>query len=164
MLRCPAAAAELYRQTGNLARARSAYERARGLAEENGDIHTQVHVLCGLARTLAADDLDGARQAAAAAVRAGHQPGLAAALCARAEVELRAGQHEAARALARQAEAQARRTPDRAALAAGLELRGAAAAPPAQEQLEAAFELWEDVGNPVAATRVRLALATLSAG
>ncbi|HEY1643319.1 MAG TPA: BTAD domain-containing putative transcriptional regulator [Streptosporangiaceae bacterium] len=152
--------AELYRQTGNLARARSAYERARGLAEENGDIHTQVHVLCGLARTLAADDLDGARQAAAAAVERATSLELAAALCARAEVELRAGQHEAARALAGQAEAQARRTRDRAALAEALELRGAAAVPPAQEQLEAAVELWEDVGNPVAATRVRLALAT----
>ncbi len=151
--------AELYRQTGNLVRARTAFERAWDLAEENGDTHTQVHVLCGLARTLAADDLGAARQAAAMAASRATSLELASALCASAEVELWAGQHDRVRELAGQAEAQARRTRDRAALAEALELRGAAAEPPGLEQLQAAVELWEDVGNPVAATRVRLALA-----
>jgi ATP/maltotriose-dependent transcriptional regulator MalT/DNA-binding SARP family transcriptional activator len=152
--------AELYRQTGNLARARSAFERARDLAEESGDTHTQVHVLCGLARTLAADDLDAARRAAAAAVARATSLERAAALCASAEIELWAGADDQARAIAERAEAEARQTQDRAALAEALELRGAASVPPGLEQLAAAVELWEDVGNPVAATRARLALAT----
>jgi len=153
---------ELYRQRGDLVRARTSFERARALAEECDDAHTLVYALSGLARVLVDEDPAAARKAAADGVARASGLERAAALCAAAEVELRASDGVAAERFAKQAEAQARATGDRAALAESLELRGAAHVPGDEARLRSAIELWEDVGNPVGAARARLGLAILT--
>jgi DNA-binding SARP family transcriptional activator len=150
---------ELYLQRGDMLRARTSYERARALAEEGNIAHTLSRALGGLARVLADDDIAAARKAAADAVAIASSLERAAALCAAAEVELRARDTAAGDILARQAETEARATGDRAALAESLELQGAADGGTARERLSAAVALWEDIGNPVRAERTRLALA-----
>ncbi len=153
---------ELYRQRGDMVRARSSLEQARSLAEEGDDAHTLVFALAELARILAEEDLAAARQAAADGLDRASSLERGVALCAAAEVELRAGDIAAARRFARQAEAQARASGDRAVLAESLELRGAARDPGDPALLRSAIDLWEDVGNPVAAARARLGLAVLA--
>lgn len=153
---------ELYRQRGDMVRARSYLEQARSLAEEGDDAHTLVFALAGLARVLATDDIAAARQAAAAGLARASSLERGVALCAAAEVELRAGDIAAAEGFARQAEAQARAGGDRAVLAESLELRAAARVPGDEALLRSAVSLWEDMGNPVAAARARLGLAVLA--
>jgi DNA-binding SARP family transcriptional activator/ATP/maltotriose-dependent transcriptional regulator MalT len=153
---------ELYRQRGDMVRARSSFERARALAEEGDDAHTLVYALCGLARVLAEEDLGAARKNAADGVARASSLERPAALCAAAEVELRARDAVAAEKFARQAEAQARATGDRAALAESLELQGAARVPGDEARIRSAIDIWEDVGNPVGAARARLGLAILA--
>lgn len=148
----------LHRERGDLVRARICFEHAVRLAEQSDDVHALVTALGGLARTIADDDPAAARDHAARAVAAASSLELPRALCAGAWVELGAGDAAAAADLARRAEAAARRTRDRAALAESLELAWAAA--PAQERLlRDALAIWEDIGNPLAVLRVRLALA-----
>ncbi len=153
---------ELYQQRGDLVRARSSFERARALADEGDDAHTLVFALCGLARVLAEEDLAMARKTAADGLARASGLERAAALCAAAEVELRARDGAAAEEFAQQAEAQARATGDRAALAESLELQGAARVPGHEGRLRSAIDLWDDVGNPVGAARARLGLAILT--
>jgi len=153
---------ELYRQRGDMVRARTSFERARALAEEGDDVHTLVYALGGLARVLADDDIAAARKTAAEAVAIASSLERAAALCTAAEVELRARDAAAGEMLAKQAESEARATGDRAALAESLELQGAADRRTATGRLRSAIALWEDIGNPVAAARARLALAILA--
>ena len=153
---------ELYRQRGDLVRARSSFERARALAEEGDDAHTLVFALCGLALVLADEDLAAARKVAADAVARASGIERAGALCAAAEVELRAADGAMAERFAQQAEAQARATGDRAGLAQSLELQGVARVPGDEGRLRSAIEFWDDVGNPVGAARARLALAILN--
>ncbi len=153
---------ELYRQRGDIVRARGAFERARGLAAEADDAHTAASALFGLARVLADEDVAAARNAAAEAVALASSLERAAALCARAEVELRGGDGAAAADFARQAEKEARSTGDRAALAEAFELQAAARAPgDEQQRLRSAIGLWDDVGNTVGSARGRLALGML---
>ena len=153
---------ELYRQRGDTVRARSYLEQARSVAEEGDDAHTLVFALAGLARVLAEEDIDAARQAAADGLARASSLERGVALCAAAEAELRVGDIAAAERFARQAEAQARASGDRAVLAESLELRGAARVPGDEALLRSAIKLWEDVGNPVAAARARLGLAVLA--
>jgi ATP/maltotriose-dependent transcriptional regulator MalT/DNA-binding SARP family transcriptional activator len=153
---------ELYRQRGDIVRARGAFERARGLAAEADDAHTAASALFGLARVLADEDVAAARNAAAEAVALASSLERAAALCARAEVELRGGDGAAAADFARQAEKEARSTGDRAALAEAFELQAAARVPgDEQQRLRSAIGLWDDVGNTVGSARGRLALGML---
>lgn len=153
---------ELYRQRGDMVRARGCLEQARSLAEEGDDAHTLVFALAELARVLAEEDLAAARQAAADGLARATSLQRGIALCAAAEVELRAADSAAAEKFARQAQAQARASGDRAVLAESLELRGAASVPGDQALLRSAVDLWEDVGNPVAAARARLGLAVVT--
>jgi DNA-binding SARP family transcriptional activator/tetratricopeptide (TPR) repeat protein len=153
---------ELYRQRGDMVRARMSFERARGLAEEGDDVHTLVYALGGIARVLADDDIAAARKTAADGVAIATSIERAAALCTAAEVELRARETAAAEMLAKQAETEARATGDRAALAESLELQGAADSRIAAERLRTAMALWEDIGNPAGTARARLALAVLA--
>jgi DNA-binding SARP family transcriptional activator len=153
---------ELYRQRGDLVRARSSFERAQALAEAGDDAHTLVAALCGLARVVAAEDLPAARKAVADALARATGLERAAALCTAAEVELRGRDTLAAETFARQAEAQARATADQAALAESLELQGVALGEAGAARLRSAIELWDDVGNPIAAARARLTLAILA--
>jgi DNA-binding SARP family transcriptional activator len=153
---------ELYRQRGDMVRARSSFERARALADEGDDAHALVFALCGLARVLAEDDLTAARTTAADGLARASGLERAAALLAAAEVELWARDGAAVERYAKQAETQARATGDRAALAESLELQGAARVPRDEALLRSAIELWDDIGNPVGAARARLGLALLS--
>lgn len=153
---------ELYRLRGDLVRARNSFERARAAAEESDDAHTLVQALGGLARVLADDDVAAAREAAAAGLARASSLERAAALCAAAEVELRARERTTALSFAVQAEAEARATDDRAALAESLELQGAASVAGGDALLRSAVQLWEDVGNTASAARARLGLALLS--
>jgi ATP/maltotriose-dependent transcriptional regulator MalT/DNA-binding SARP family transcriptional activator len=153
---------ELYRQQGDLVRARSSFERARTVAAGSEDAHTLGPALCGLARVLAAEDTRAARETAAEGLRRASSLERAAALCAAAEVELRAGDRDAASGFARQAQAEARATGDQAALAEALELQGAAGGPDARTLLGAAVRLWQDIGNVAGAARTRLSLALLT--
>jgi ATP/maltotriose-dependent transcriptional regulator MalT/DNA-binding SARP family transcriptional activator len=153
---------ELYRQRGDMVRARSTFERARALAEEGDDVHTLVIAHCGLARVIAEEDLATARKAAADGVAIASSLERAIALCAAAEVELRARNALAAETFARQAEAEARATGDRAALAESLELQGAARPDGGESRFRSAIDLWQDVGNPVGAARARLGLAIVT--
>jgi ATP/maltotriose-dependent transcriptional regulator MalT/DNA-binding SARP family transcriptional activator len=153
---------ELYRQRGDMVRARSSFERARAQAEEGDDAHALGVALCGLARVLASDDIVAARAAAAGGLALASSLERAAALCAAAEVELLARDEGAAESFARQAEAEARATGDLAALAQALELQGAAHVPGGEARIRSAIGLWEDVGNPVGAARARLGLAMLT--
>ena len=153
---------ELYRQRGDMVRARSSFERARALADEGDDAHALVFALCGLARVLAEDDLTAARTTAADGLARASGLERAAALLAAAEVELWARDGAAVERYAKQAEIQARATGDRAALAESLELQGAARVPRDEALLRSAIELWDDIGNPVGAARARLGLALLS--
>jgi DNA-binding SARP family transcriptional activator len=153
--------AELYRQKGDLIRARVAFERSLALADQHDDSHTLVYALSGLARTLAPEDRERARQAARQAVDRSTGIERSDALCALAEVELWAGDHAAAGEWAERAAAESRRTANRAGLAEALELRAAAQRPPDETGLHAAQALWDEIANPIAAARSRLALATL---
>jgi DNA-binding SARP family transcriptional activator len=153
---------ELYRQRGDMVRARSSFERARGLAAEADDAHTVASALFGLARVLADEDLEAAKSAAAEAVATASSLERAGALCAAAEVELRGGDGAAAADYARLAEKQARATGDRAALAEAFELQAAARSPGDEGQrLRSAIGLWDDIGNTVGSARARLALGML---
>jgi ATP/maltotriose-dependent transcriptional regulator MalT/DNA-binding SARP family transcriptional activator len=153
---------ELYRQRGDMVRARGSFERAAALAGEVDDAHTLVSAFCGLARVLAEEDISAARTMATDAMARASSLERAAALCAAAEVELAARDVTAAGTFARTAEAHARATGDRAALAESLELSSASVSPADESRLRAAIELWEDIGNPVSAARARLALAILT--
>ncbi len=153
---------ELYRQRGDMVRARSSFEKARALAEEADDAHTVVFALSGLARVLADEDLAAARGAAAEAMARASGLERAAAMCAAAEVELRGHDSATADVLARQAESEARATGDRAALAESLELQAAAKVPGDEARLRSAISLWDDIGNKVGSARARLALAILT--
>ncbi len=153
---------ELYRQRGDMVRARGSFERAAALAAEVDDAHTLVSAFCGLARVLAEEDISAARAIAADAMARASSLERAAALCAAAQVELAARDATAAGTFARMAQAHARATGDRAALAESLELYSASVSPADESRLRAAIELWEDIGNPVSAARARLALAVLT--
>ena len=150
---------ELYRERGDLGRARLAFERAQRLAEAAEDVHTLVWAVCGLARALAADDPELARRHAAEALERSSSLERAHALCTSAWVELVAGDHVAAVTHASAAEREARATGDRPALADSLTLQGMASRPPREQPLRTAAQLWGEVGNRIAERRTLLLLA-----
>jgi DNA-binding SARP family transcriptional activator len=147
-------------ERGDLARARVSLERARRLAERAGDVHAEAAALCGLSRVLVEEDLDAARVHARHALERATDLERAVALCAAALVELRADELDAARSLAAEAQAVAERTNDRASLARALEIQGAAMRPFDLARIEAAARLWREVGDPIAAHRADMILAT----
>lgn len=149
----------LYRERGDLTRARLAFERGERLAERSEDAHTLVFAHCGLARTLAGDDPSRGRAHARKAIELASSLERAQALCAAAWVELCAGDREAAAAMAGDAESEARATGDRPSLADALALRGIASRPPDGHLLTVAVELWAAIGNVIAQRRALLVLA-----
>jgi len=120
-----------------------------------------VHARCGLARVLAWDDPQAAREHVAGTLELASSLERAYALCSAAWVELRAGDPDAAASHAGEAEREARATGDRPGIAEALELQGLAARPPSEERLQAAAELWGELGSPIARERTLLALATI---
>jgi ATP/maltotriose-dependent transcriptional regulator MalT/DNA-binding SARP family transcriptional activator len=155
----------VYRERGDLALARAAYEEAIGFAERAGDLQGLVPALAGLARVLAGDEPERAAGLAERAV--GYGPGMAwvEAQLAAGWVALAAGEREPAAGFAAAAAAAAGTRRDRAGLAEALELRALAAPDPARElpRLREAASIWAAVGNRLGRARNALAQARLAA-
>jgi ATP/maltotriose-dependent transcriptional regulator MalT/DNA-binding SARP family transcriptional activator len=153
----------VYRERGDLALARAAYEEAIGFAERAGDLQGLVPALAGLARVLAGDEPERAAKLADRAV--GYGPGMAwvEAQLAAGWVALAAGEREPAAGFAAAAAAAAGTRRDRAGLAEALELRALAAPDPAKElpRLREAASIWAAVGNRLGEARNALAQARL---
>jgi ATP/maltotriose-dependent transcriptional regulator MalT/DNA-binding SARP family transcriptional activator len=154
---------DVYRERGDLALARAAYEEAVALAERSGDLQGLVPAQAGLAQVLAGDEPRRARKLAEQAV--GHGPGMSyvAAQLAAGWVTLARGERRQAARLADAAARTARSRRDRVGIATALELRAMAAAEPAAElaRLGEAATIWAAVGNQVGQARNALAVARL---
>jgi DNA-binding SARP family transcriptional activator len=152
---------DVYRERGDLALARAAYEESARRADAMGDVQVLVPSLAGLARVLAADDPEQARALAERAVGYGAGMGQVGALLALGHVALAAGDLEAAARAAAEAGAAARARRERAGLAEALELEGCAAgsARARQSAFEQAVAVWRDLRNPLGEARAQLALA-----
>jgi DNA-binding SARP family transcriptional activator len=152
---------DVYRERGDLALARAAYEESARRSEAMGDVQALVPALAGLARVLAFDDPDQAAALAARAVGYGAGMGQVGALLAAGHVALAAGDADAAAQAAADAGAAARARRERAGLAEALELEGRAA-PSSQARvgaLEQAVAVWRELRNPLGEARAQLALA-----
>jgi ATP/maltotriose-dependent transcriptional regulator MalT/DNA-binding SARP family transcriptional activator len=154
----------VYRERGDLALAKAAYEEAVGFAEPSGDLQGLVPALAGLARVLAGDEPDRAAELADRAL--GYGPGMAwvEAQLAAGWVALAAGERERASAAAAAAADAAGTRRDRAGLAEALELRALAAPDPAGElaRLREAASIWAAIGNRLGEARNALAQARLA--
>jgi ATP/maltotriose-dependent transcriptional regulator MalT/DNA-binding SARP family transcriptional activator len=154
---------DVYRERGDLALARAAFEEAAERADEAGDVQALVPSLAGLARVVASDDPE---RAAALAERArGYGPGMAyvGALLAASDVALRRGDRARAAELASDAANEAGARRDRAGLAEALELGAAAESEPARARslAEEAIAIWREIRNPFGEARTQLALARM---
>jgi DNA-binding SARP family transcriptional activator/tetratricopeptide (TPR) repeat protein len=152
---------DVYRERGDLALARAAYEEAARRSDAQGDVQALVPALAGLARVLAADYPEQALALAARAVGYGAGMGQVGALLALGHVELAAGNVEAAARAAADAGAAARARRERAGLAEALELEGRAD-PSRPGALEQAIAVWRDLRNPLGEARARLCLAEVA--
>ena len=154
----------VYRERGDLALAKAAYEEAASFAELSGDLQGLVPALAGLARVLAGDEP--ARAAELADRALGYGPGMAwvEAQLAAGWVALAAGEPEQAAAAAAAAATAAGTRRDRAGLAEALELRALAAPDPAEElpRLREAASIWAAIGNRLGQARNALAQARLA--
>ena len=154
----------VYRERGDLALAKAAYEEAVSFAELSGDLQGLVPALAGLARVLAGDEP--ARAAELADRALGYGPGMAwvEAQLAAGWVALAAGEPEQAAAAAAAAATAAGTRRDRAGLAEALELRALAAPDPAEElpRLREAASIWAAIGNRLGQARNALAQARLA--
>ena len=154
----------VYRERGDLALAKAAYEEAASFAELSGDLQGLVPALAGLARVLAGDEP--ARAAELADRALGYGPGMAwvEAQLAASWVALAAGEPEQAAAAAAAAATAAGTRRDRAGLAEALELRALAAPDPAEElpRLREAASIWAAIGNRLGQARNALAQARLA--
>jgi len=156
---------DVYRERGDLALARAAYEEAARRSEAQGDVQALVPALAGLARVLAADDPEQARELAASAAGYGAGMGQVGAHLAVGHVALAAGDTGAAAEAAAAAGAAARARRERAGLAEALELEGRAAGSERARigALEQAIAVWRDLRNPLGEARAQLSLAQVTA-
>jgi ATP/maltotriose-dependent transcriptional regulator MalT/DNA-binding SARP family transcriptional activator len=151
---------DVYRERGDAALARAAYEEAARRGDAMGDLQALVPSLAGLARVLASDDPEQAGALAQRAAGYGAGMGEAAALLAVGHVALAAGDRDGAALAAAQAGAAARGRRDRARMAEALELEGMSAATERARHaaLEQAVAIWHELGNPLGEARAQLAL------
>lgn len=152
---------EIYRLRDDQVQARLAFERALLAGESAEDTQTVVQASAGLAWMLARENPAAAQAYADRALKVASALSRADALNAAAWVALVTGESAVAGARSAEAEVEAQRNNERAALATALELR--CAADPSHDigLLQAALAVWVEIGNPVAAARCRLALASL---
>jgi ATP/maltotriose-dependent transcriptional regulator MalT/DNA-binding SARP family transcriptional activator len=155
---------EVYRERGDLAQARAAYEQAIASAERAGDAQGLVPALAGLARVVAPADGEQAGDLARRALDSGSGFALVGAVLAAGWTALSLGDREHASEKAAQAVALASDRRDRAGLAEAIELSVLSEAEPTRsaERLEESISIWHELGSPVRATRAELALARLS--
>jgi len=151
---------DVYRERGDAALARAAYEEAARRGDAMGDLQALVPSLAGLARVLASDDPVQAGALAQRAAGYGAGMGEAAALLAVGHVALAAGDRDGAALAAAQAGAAARGRRDRARMAEALELEGLSGATERARHaaLEQAVAIWHELGNPLGEARAQLAL------
>ena len=154
---------EVYRERGNLAQARAAFEEAAAIAEASGDQQGLVPALAGLATVLAGEEPERARDLAQRALSSGTGLGYVSALLAAGWVAAVAGERETARKRAAEAAATARSRRDRAGLAEALALTAMVASNPRHEtqRLQEAAAIYREIGNPLGVGKVELALATI---
>jgi ATP/maltotriose-dependent transcriptional regulator MalT/DNA-binding SARP family transcriptional activator len=155
---------DVYRERGDLALARAAYEEAARRSDAQGDVQALVPALAGLARVLAADDPEQAHELAARAAGYGAGMGQVGAQLAVGHVALAAGDTAAAGQAAAAAGAAARARRERAGLAEALELEGRAASSERARigALEQAIAVWRDLRNPLGEARAQLSLAEIA--
>ena len=146
---------DVYRERGDAALARAAYEEAARRGDAMGDLQALVPSLAGLARVLAGDDPEQASALAQRAAGFGAGMGEAAALLAVGHVALAASDRAGAARAAAQAGTAARGRRDRARMAEALELEGLAAATERARHaaLEQAVAIWHELGNPLGEAR-----------
>ena len=157
---------EVYRERGDFALARAAYQEAIALSEQGGDLQGLVPALAGLARVLVDEEPDEAARLADRAVAAGPGMAFVAALLAAGWVALARGRPAEAAEHAGRAAAEARSRRDRAGLAEALELRARTSVEPElePERLEESRAIWREIHNPLGEARVELALARSRGG
>ena len=157
---------DVYRERGDAALARAAYEEAARRGDAMGDLQALIPALAGLARVLATDDPEQASVLAQRAAGYGAGMGEAAALLAVGHVALAASDRAGAARAAAQAGAAARGRRDRARMAEALELEGVAAVTERARHaaIEQAVAIWHELGNPLGEARAQLALALAQPG
>jgi ATP/maltotriose-dependent transcriptional regulator MalT len=157
---------DVYRERGELALARSAYEEGVRVAEEVGDTQGLIPALAGLARVIASEDLERALSLLGRADSFAPSIYQNRAVLARGWVLLGTGDRASATAIADRVAELAHARRDRARLAEALELAALAAtdAVVITARLRAAGEIWAQLGNPIGRLRVELASATLGIG
>ena len=155
---------EVYRERGDTALARAAFEEAIAQAEAAGDLQGLGPALAGLARLLAVDEQEAAGQLARRACELEYGMAEVQALLADGWVALACGDRERAAQRGFDAGAAARSRRDLAGLAESLELRVLAAPEPVAELrwLEEAAGLWRELRSRIRETHVELLTALLT--
>jgi DNA-binding SARP family transcriptional activator len=151
---------DFYGERGDVARARVVYQEALDGADPRA-VRMRSVGLGGVAQMLAGDDPDRAAELASEAVElaVNERPEL---LVIAGWVALRRGELEQAAGLAEEAEEDSRRRGARPQIASALELRAFCSSTPDTSLLEEALTVRRELGEPVAAARVELALARTS--
>ncbi|GIH03754.1 hypothetical protein Rhe02_18210 [Rhizocola hellebori] len=156
---------DLHRERGRLSEARAAYEESLRASTAHGNRQATVPALCGLARTVAAEDPALAAQLARQATEHASGPVTTTALLACGHAALGRGEAAEARRLALAAADSASQHRDRAGLAESLELRASATVDQRERRqcLSEALVIWRGASAGLDADRVRVALGRLPA-
>ena len=151
---------DVYRERGNLAQARAAYEEAVKIAEACGDVQGAVPALANLATVVAGEDPDHATALAERAIGYGPGLGYVRALLAGGWVAAHCRDLKRAAALANEAVALARTRRDRAGLAEALALACLTSDRPRlrADDLREAASIWAAIGDLVGEARAAIAL------
>jgi ATP/maltotriose-dependent transcriptional regulator MalT/DNA-binding SARP family transcriptional activator len=155
---------DVYRERGDLAVARAAYEESIEIADAAGDLQGLVPALCGLARVLVPDEPQRAIELADRAVGFGPSLAYTKALLARGWAAAAVGDRAGATEMAEMAGKAARERRDRAGMAEAMELEVFSSEDPASKtaRLHEALSIWTEIRNPLGQARVTLALATFN--
>jgi ATP/maltotriose-dependent transcriptional regulator MalT/DNA-binding SARP family transcriptional activator len=155
---------DIYALRGDTALARNAYEEAMRLAEEPADLQALVPALSGLARIIAEEEPERARELADRAASVATVIGHVRALLARGFVALSAQDQETAAEIGREAGHVGSVRRDLPGMAEALELEAAATGDTARKLvlLGQARGIWTEIESPVGVARVDLASAALA--
>jgi DNA-binding SARP family transcriptional activator len=155
---------DVYRERGDLAVARAAYEESVRIADEAGDLQGLVPALCGLARVLVSEEPQRAIEMADRAVGFGASLAYTKALLARGWTAAAVGDLTTAVGFAGMAGRAARERRDRAGMAEAMELEVFSSEQPAARtaRLHEALSIWNEIKQPLGGARVTLALASFN--
>jgi ATP/maltotriose-dependent transcriptional regulator MalT/DNA-binding SARP family transcriptional activator len=155
---------DVFRERGDLALARSAYEEAVEVSSGSGDLQGLVPALAGLARVLVGEEPAEAAGVAEEALAHGPVLGRQRALLAAGWVALARGNAQSAAERAAEAGAVSRGRRDRAGVAESLELlaRSSPDRGSQRDRWEQARAIWHELGSSLGEARVDLALARLT--